>query len=69
MLDKERFYKLRSDATGELDGLCGPGMEDEARREERAEYPEALSEFYHDASGGVPVDVLWEVAKELHRRD
>ncbi len=69
LLDKERFYKLHNDAMGQLDDLCDPGMEDEAHREERAEYTEALSEFYHYAFGGVPVEKLWKAAKELHSND
>ncbi len=69
MLNKERFYQLHDKAMVQLDDLSEPGMGDEAHLEERAQYTEALSEFYHYAFGGVTVDVLWEVAKELHSID
>ncbi|MGI6151526.1 MAG: hypothetical protein ACOYIR_06205 [Christensenellales bacterium] len=69
VLDKERFYKLYDAAMGELDDICEPEMGDEEHKKGRAEYSEALSDFYHYAFGGVPVDVLWEVAKELHNVD
>lgn len=69
LLDKERFYQLHNAAMGELDDICEPGMVEEDHQKGHAEYTEALSEFYHYAFGGVPVEVLWEMAKELHKND
>lgn len=68
-LDRERFYRMYHTAMGELDEVCEKGLVEEDYQKRKAEYAEALAEFFHYAFGGVPVDALWEAAEKLQSGD
>jgi|GEM_PF-1785916 len=68
-LDRERFDRLYRAAMGGLDEVCERGLVEEDYRKRKAEYAEALAEFFHYAFGGVPADALWEAATKLQAGD